>query len=56
MNAKDFCLFRSGTFGLFLDHDLYHGSSNECSTYNNEILSSTSDFTCLGLEIWGFMA
>ncbi|XP_015763197.1 PREDICTED: solute carrier family 22 member 13-like [Acropora digitifera] len=43
-----------GTFGLWLDNDLYHGRSTACETYNSEMLSATEDFICLGVEVWTF--
>ncbi|XP_068722913.1 solute carrier family 22 member 13-like isoform X2 [Montipora capricornis] len=43
-----------GTFGLWLDNELYHGRSTACDTYNSEMLSATEDFTCLGVEVWTF--
>ncbi|XP_028416591.1 oxidation resistance protein 1-like [Dendronephthya gigantea] len=43
-----------GNFGLWLDEDLYHGSSHRCKTYNNEPLSTKEDFLCSGVEIWCF--
>ncbi|XP_068087572.1 nuclear receptor coactivator 7 isoform X4 [Hyperolius riggenbachi] len=43
-----------GRFGLWLDADLYHGLSNPCSTFNNEILSKKEDFIVRDIEVWTF--
>ncbi|ELU17867.1 hypothetical protein CAPTEDRAFT_218966 [Capitella teleta] len=43
-----------GSFGLWLDGDLYHGRSQSCKTYSNDILSETEDFVIKGLEAWSF--
>ncbi|XP_046890278.1 nuclear receptor coactivator 7-like isoform X2 [Hypomesus transpacificus] len=41
-----------GRFGLWLDSDLYQGSSFTCSTFQNQQLSSEQDFKVLALEVW----
>ncbi|XP_071892134.1 nuclear receptor coactivator 7 isoform X5 [Anas platyrhynchos] len=43
-----------GRFGLWLDADLYHGRSNSCSTFNNDILSKKEDFIIQDVEVWTF--
>ncbi|XP_051999858.1 nuclear receptor coactivator 7 isoform X1 [Xyrauchen texanus] len=44
-----------GHFGLWLDADLYHGSSYSCNTFYNQPLSLHHDFTIQDLEVWSFM-
>lgn len=41
-----------GCFGLWLDADLYHGSSFSCPTFHNAPLSTHKDFTVQELEVW----
>ncbi|XP_062858017.1 nuclear receptor coactivator 7 isoform X2 [Trichomycterus rosablanca] len=43
-----------GHFGLWLDADLFHGTTSECTTFNNQSLSSQEDFTVQNLEVWAF--
>ncbi|XP_067274407.1 nuclear receptor coactivator 7 isoform X2 [Pseudorasbora parva] len=43
-----------GRLGLWLDADLYHGTTSKCSTFNNLPLSSNQDFTIQNLEVWAF--
>ncbi|KNC73776.1 hypothetical protein SARC_13668 [Sphaeroforma arctica JP610] len=43
-----------GVPALWLSEDLLHGSSDNTETFNNAILSSSKDFQCMGLEVWGF--
>ncbi|CAG8478809.1 2504_t:CDS:2 [Paraglomus occultum] len=43
-----------GRTGLWVDSGLEKGTSAACETFDNEILSSTPQFDCMGLEIWGF--
>ncbi|KAJ3030632.1 UNVERIFIED_CONTAM: oxidation resistance protein 1 [Siphonaria sp. JEL0065] len=43
-----------GHFGLWVDQDLYNGHSGPCQTFNNERLSSTSEFVVQSIEIWAF--
>ncbi|XP_072535561.1 nuclear receptor coactivator 7 isoform X1 [Salminus brasiliensis] len=43
-----------GHLALWLDADLYHGSTSKCSTFNNHPLSPQQDFTIQNLEVWAF--
>ncbi|KAE8892781.1 hypothetical protein PF005_g3817 [Phytophthora fragariae] len=43
-----------GNFGLFLDSDLSRGSSGACETYNSPPLTTSQDFSCVHVELWGF--
>ncbi|XP_051500264.1 nuclear receptor coactivator 7-like isoform X2 [Myxocyprinus asiaticus] len=43
-----------GHLGLWLDADLYHGTTSKCSTFNNLPLSSKQDFIVQNLEVWAF--
>lgn len=43
-----------GSFGLWLDEDLYHGTTHTCKTYNNEPLTNHEDFVVSALECWCF--
>ncbi|MFT7800412.1 nuclear receptor coactivator 7-like isoform X1 [Arapaima gigas] len=45
-----------GHFGLWLDSDLYRGSSFQCNTFHNQPLSSKQDFTIQDLEVWTFQS
>lgn len=47
-------LLSRGRLGLWLDADLYHGTTSRCSTFNNPPLSSKQDFTVQNLEVWAF--
>lgn len=44
-----------GNFGLWLDEDLYHGTSHICKTFNNEPLTHKEDFVVSALECWCFL-
>ncbi|KAF4092183.1 hypothetical protein AMELA_G00017940 [Ameiurus melas] len=40
-----------GHIGLWLDADLFHGTTSKCATFNNQPLSSQQDFTVQNLEV-----
>ena len=42
----------SGHFAVWLDNDLFEGTSNQCHTFNSVSLASTSDFHVQALELW----
>ncbi|CAG8486201.1 8124_t:CDS:2 [Diversispora eburnea] len=44
-----------GRIGLWIDSDLQSGHSTRCDTFDNDTLSSTPEFECMGLEVWGLM-
>jgi hypothetical protein len=44
----------NGKFGLWLDEALLNGQSNPVPTFLNEILAPTSEFVCVGIELWTF--
>lgn len=44
-----------GNFGLWLDEDLYHGTTHSCKTFNNLPLTSKEDFVIVALECWIFL-
>ncbi|KAI4811583.1 hypothetical protein KUCAC02_014463, partial [Chaenocephalus aceratus] len=44
----------AGSFGLWLDGDLYHGRSHSCKTFGNPMLSKKEDFYVQDIEIWAF--
>ncbi|XP_013863006.1 nuclear receptor coactivator 7 isoform X2 [Austrofundulus limnaeus] len=43
-----------GHLGLWLDAELYRGTTTKCSTFNNQPLSSQQDFSIRSLEVWTF--
>lgn len=43
-----------GNNGIWLDAELYHGRTQMCQTFDNELLSSTEDFVVKCLEVWSF--
>ncbi|KAF6735758.1 Oxidation resistance protein 1 [Oryzias melastigma] len=43
-----------GHLGLWLDADLYRGTTTRCATFNNQPLSFQQDFSIHSLEVWAF--
>ncbi|KAJ3258740.1 hypothetical protein HK103_003334 [Boothiomyces macroporosus] len=44
-----------GKFGLWIDDELNNGHSEKCETFNNEMLSSSTEYNIATLEVWGFV-
>lgn len=43
-----------GQLGLWLDSELYRGTTNKCATFNNQPLSVQQDFNIHSVEVWTF--
>ncbi|KAM3861206.1 nuclear receptor coactivator 7 [Diretmus argenteus] len=43
-----------GQLGLWLDAELYRGTTTSCATFNNQPLSAQQDFNIHSLEVWTF--
>ncbi|XP_071753095.2 nuclear receptor coactivator 7b [Centroberyx gerrardi] len=43
-----------GQLGLWLDAELYRGTTTSCATFNNQPLSTQQDFNIHSLEVWTF--
>ncbi|KAM8847647.1 nuclear receptor coactivator 7 isoform 1-T3 [Synchiropus picturatus] len=43
-----------GQLGLWLDCELYRGTTVRCATFNNQPLSAQQDFNIHSLEVWTF--
>ncbi|XP_034017817.1 nuclear receptor coactivator 7 isoform X2 [Thalassophryne amazonica] len=43
-----------GHLGLWLDAELYRGTTTKCATFNNQPLSTQQDFNVHSLEVWCF--
>ncbi|XP_007552934.1 nuclear receptor coactivator 7 isoform X2 [Poecilia formosa] len=43
-----------GHLGLWLDGELYRGTTTKCATFNNQPLSAREDFNIHSLEVWTF--
>jgi len=47
-----------GSYGLWLDGDIYHGRTQHCETFDNQPLTGDDDdedFIVKVIEVWGFM-
>jgi hypothetical protein len=44
----------SGIFGLWLDGELWHGRTQPCATFKNDVLGSREDFIVRIIEVWSF--
>ncbi|KAI7850405.1 TLD-domain-containing protein [Circinella umbellata] len=55
-SARNYISFGGGDgrVAIWLNEDLLQGHTESCATFDNKPLSSSLDFECLGLEIWGF--
>ena len=51
-NSGVFVGCQSGKAGLWLDEELYGGSSQRCSTSKNAPLTESQDFLIKGVEMW----
>ncbi|XP_040016742.2 nuclear receptor coactivator 7b isoform X1 [Gasterosteus aculeatus] len=43
-----------GQLGLWLDSELYRGTTTKCATFNNQPLSVRQDFNIHSVEVWTF--
>ncbi|CAG09157.1 unnamed protein product, partial [Tetraodon nigroviridis] len=43
-----------GQLGLWLDAELYRGTTTTCATFNNQPLSAQQDFNIHSVEVWTF--
>nr|XP_046229045.1 nuclear receptor coactivator 7 isoform X2 [Scatophagus argus] len=43
-----------GQLGLWLDAELYRGTTTKCATFDNQPLSAQQDFNIHSLEVWTF--
>lgn len=44
-----------GRFALFIENDLYRGSSTNTESYDNQCLAFSNDFLILHLEVWALI-
>lgn len=50
-----FDYYFSGTYGLWLDGELYHGRTCPTKTFNNDRLTPNEDFIIASVEVWTFI-
>jgi hypothetical protein len=54
-NEDSIAMGGGGNFGLYLDCDLFGGTSGLCETYDSPCLAGEENFQCANLEVWGFV-
>eukprot|EP00127_Corallochytrium_limacisporum_P001133 Clim_evm7s41 gene=Clim_evmTU7s41 len=55
MAADENCLMFGGGgegFAIFLDHDLFRGTSRATDVFDNPCLASAEEFQCSAIEVW----
>ncbi|ORX82544.1 TLD-domain-containing protein [Anaeromyces robustus] len=53
ISEKNYLAFGGGKgFGLYINDDFIDGYSDNCETFNNEILSCRQQFKCINVEMW----
>ena len=55
MEALSRWIYSRGTYGLWLDADLYHGRTCPSKTFDNVRLSAKEDFIIASVEVWTFV-
>ncbi|OMJ68829.1 hypothetical protein SteCoe_33604 [Stentor coeruleus] len=57
MRSDSECLIMGGgtDSSIYLNQDLTKGYSGKSQTFDNEVLSATSDFMILNIEVWGLV-
>eukprot|EP00935_MAST-01C_sp_MAST-1C-sp1_P002606 g2606.t1 len=54
-NEESIAMGGGGNFGLYLDCDLFAGTSGTCETFGSSPLTAPEDFQCTNVEVWGFV-
>lgn len=44
-----------GNYAIYLDNDLYNGTSGPCQTFNSPCLASSQDFNCIACELFALI-